>query len=108
MRIRRCAGVVAVITLMAVTAAAQTKPAAVTVRTVPAVPVRGTLALVVVRARDSTSKVTAVDGEAAGEPLHFEHVGRSYRSIAGIPLEGPDSLDVTTSSDTPPPTRCSS
>lgn len=93
---------------MAVTAAAQTKPAAVTVRTVPAVPVRGTLALVVVRARDSTSKVTAVDGEAAGEPLHFEHVGRSYRSIAGIPLEGPDSLDVTTSSDTPPPTRCSS
>ena len=80
---------------MAATAEAQTKPAAVTLRTIPAVPVRGTLALVVVRSTDSTSRVTSVDGEAAGEPLHFERVGRSYRSIAGIPLEGPDSLDVT-------------
>jgi peptidase M23-like protein len=94
-RICCCAGVLIVFALMAATAGAQTKPAAVTVRTVPAVPMRGTLALVVVRSTDATSRVASVDGEAAGEPLHFERVGRSYRSLAGIPLEGPDSLDVT-------------
>jgi murein DD-endopeptidase MepM/ murein hydrolase activator NlpD len=67
----------------------------VTIRTVPAVPIRGTIALVVVHPADSLVKLLSVDGEAAGEPLHFEHSGRAYRSLAGIPLEGPDSLDVT-------------
>jgi hypothetical protein len=67
----------------------------VTVRTIPAVPTRGTVALVVVRSTDSAARVISVDGEAAGEPLHFEHSGRSFRSIAGIPLEGTDSLDIT-------------
>src|SRR5262245_54791702 len=54
--------------------AAQARHSIVTLRTVPAMPVRGTVALVVVRAVDSASRVTSVDGEAAGEPLHFEYV----------------------------------
>jgi murein DD-endopeptidase MepM/ murein hydrolase activator NlpD len=67
----------------------------VTLRTIPAVPVRGTVALVVVRSTDSAARVITVEGEAAGEPLHFEPAGHSYRSIAGIPLEGADSLEIT-------------
>jgi murein DD-endopeptidase MepM/ murein hydrolase activator NlpD len=62
---------------------------------VPAVPTRGTVIRLMVRAADSTDAVLTVDGEAAGEPLHFQAAGRSFRALAGVPLEGPDSLAVT-------------
>jgi murein DD-endopeptidase MepM/ murein hydrolase activator NlpD len=75
--------------------AAQASGPVVRVRTIPAVPMRGTIATLVVRAVDSTVTLTSVEGEAADEPLHFEATGRSWHAIAGIPLEGPDSLQVT-------------
>lgn len=74
---------------------AQTRSPVVRVRTIPAVPVRGTVSTLIVRATDSTLTLTRVEGEAADEPLHFEPTGRSYHAIAGIPLEGADSLQVT-------------
>jgi hypothetical protein len=90
---------VGAITALAVLASprieAQARHSRVTVQTVPGIPVRGTLALIVVRPIDTGMGLVSVDGEAAEEPLHFERAGRSYRSIAGIPLEGPDSLDLT-------------
>lgn len=67
----------------------------VTLHTIPAVPLRGTVATVVVRVAESTQAALDVEGEAAEEPLHFEPSGRTYRAIAGIPLEGPDTLQVT-------------
>jgi murein DD-endopeptidase MepM/ murein hydrolase activator NlpD len=75
-------------------AEAQTGNAVVTLRAVPAMPMRGTVVRLVVRSTDSTEALVGVGGEAAGEPLHFEAGGRSYRALAGIPLEGPDSLAV--------------
>lgn len=67
----------------------------VTLHTVPIVPLRGTAATIVVRLTDSSHAPRGIEGEAADEPLHFEPSGRGYRAIAGIPLEGPDSLPVT-------------
>jgi murein DD-endopeptidase MepM/ murein hydrolase activator NlpD len=67
----------------------------VTLSTIPAVPLRGTVATLVVRPGDSSDAPLDIEGQAADEPLHFEPSGRGYRAIAGIPLEGPDSLQVT-------------
>ena len=93
MSLRRCTIVVATLVLLAAPrVGAQAKRPVVMVRTIPAVPVRGTLAVVIVRSTDSTARLLSVDGDASGEPLHFERTGRSYRSIAGIPLEDVDSL----------------
>jgi hypothetical protein len=73
---------------------AQTSPP-VTLRTIPSPPLRGSLASLVVRATDTSETLLAVEGEASGEPLHFEASGGSFRALAGIPLEGPDSLIIT-------------
>ncbi len=67
----------------------------VTVHTIPDVPLRGTVATVVVRPVDSARAPLHLEGEAAEEFLHFEPSGRTYQAIAGIPLEGPDSLQLT-------------
>jgi len=80
--------------LAAAGAEAQAGNAAVTLRAVPAVPVRGTIVRLVVHFTDTTDTLPRVEGEAAGEPLHFEAAGRSYRAIAAVPVEGPDSLIV--------------
>jgi hypothetical protein len=88
-------GVAALALLASSRIEAQVRHSRVTVHTVPGIPVRGTVALIVVRPIDTGVGLVSVDGEAAGEPLHFERAGGSYRSIAGIPLEGPDSLDLT-------------
>ena len=63
-------------------------------RTLPARPNRGSLAWIVVRParRDS---ILALDGEASGEPLHFEWHHGAFRSLAGISLDGGDSLALT-------------
>jgi murein DD-endopeptidase MepM/ murein hydrolase activator NlpD len=45
--------------------------------------------------RNDQSPLTAAEGEAAGEPLHFERRGRGYAALFGIPLEGGDTLAVS-------------
>jgi murein DD-endopeptidase MepM/ murein hydrolase activator NlpD len=71
-------------------------PSAV-VQTSPATPARGSVAWLEVeddRSRNDQSPLTAVEGEAAGEPLHFERVERGFVALLGIPLEGGDTLSV--------------
>jgi Peptidase family M23 len=73
---------------------AQTSVRRPTITTLPARPNRGSLVWIVVRParRDS---ILAVDGEASGEPLHFEWHRGAFRSLAGISLDGGDSLALT-------------
>jgi murein DD-endopeptidase MepM/ murein hydrolase activator NlpD len=77
--------------------AAQSQARTVRVRPVPAVPVRGTIARLVVVPDSATSNdsLTGVDGEAAGEPLHFEPAGPGFVALLGVPLEGSDSLEIS-------------
>jgi murein DD-endopeptidase MepM/ murein hydrolase activator NlpD len=60
-------------------------------------PARGSVAWLEVeddRSRNDQTPLTAVEGEAAGEPLHFERVERGFVALLGIPLEGGDTLPV--------------
>ena len=71
-------------------------PSAV-VRTTPATPARGAVAWLEVeddRSRNDQSPLTAVEGEAAGEPLHFERAEGRFVALLGIPVEGGDTLPV--------------
>jgi hypothetical protein len=71
-------------------------PSAV-VRTTPATPARGSVAWLEVEndwSRNDQMPLTAVEGEAAGEPLHFERIDRGFVALLGIPLEGGDTLPV--------------
>ena len=71
-------------------------PSAV-VRTTPATPARGSIAWLKVEddwSRNDQPPLTAVEGEAAGEPLHFERIDRGFVALLGIPLEGGDTLPV--------------
>jgi murein DD-endopeptidase MepM/ murein hydrolase activator NlpD len=69
--------------------------AQVAIETEPATPVRGTL----VRLRVTPTLndlLTGIEGEVAGEPLHFHSAdGLTWSSLAGIPIEGGDSVAVT-------------
>ncbi len=68
------------------------------VRTDPATPARGSVAWLEVeddRSRNDQPRLTAVEGEAAGEPLHFEPSDRGFAALLGIPVEGGDTLPVT-------------
>jgi murein DD-endopeptidase MepM/ murein hydrolase activator NlpD len=70
---------------------------AVRIRPQPAAPVRGTVARLVV-VQDSAvgdDRLLGVEGDAAGEPLHFEIAGPGFTALMGIPLEDGDSLDVS-------------
>jgi murein DD-endopeptidase MepM/ murein hydrolase activator NlpD len=72
-------------------------PSAV-VRTNPATPARGSAAWLEVEddwSRNDQPPITAVAGEAAGEPLHFDRRDRGYTALFGIPLEGDDTLTVS-------------
>lgn len=63
----------------------------------PARPVRGSLVRLVARDTANGSRPWSwVEGTAGGEPLHFspDRAGR-FSALAGIPLEGPDSVEVT-------------
>lgn len=71
-------------------------PAAV-VRTAPETPARGSVAWLLVAddpARNDLPPLTGVEGEAAGEPLHFEPGERGYAALFGIPLEGEETTAV--------------
>ncbi len=80
-------------------ASAQSDSSVVTVRPVPSLPVRGSLArlLVIPRATAKRNqKLLAVHGTAAGEPLHFEaRRDGSFAALFGVPLDGEDSLAVS-------------
>ena len=72
-------------------------PSAV-VRTSPQTPARGSAAWLEVQddpSRNDQSPITAVGGEAAGEPLHFERRDRGFVALFGVPLEGDDTVAVT-------------
>ena len=65
------------------------------VRTNPAAAVRGSAAWLEVEddwSRNDQTPITAVGGEAGGEPLHFEQRGRGYAALFGAPLEGDDTI----------------
>src|SRR5262245_24349551 len=68
------------------------------VRTNPQTPARGSAAWLEVQddpSRNDQSPLTAVGGDAAGEPLHFEHRDRGFVALFGVPLEGDDTVAVT-------------
>src|ERR1044071_5899904 len=52
---------------------------------------QGSLVLLAVRPSGMDS-VFRVDGELAGEPLHFELVGSEFRALGAVPLEARDSV----------------
>ncbi len=71
-------------------------PSAV-VRTAPAVPARGSVVWLEVeddQSRNDQARLTGVEGDAAGEPLHFEAAERGFIALLGIPLEGDDTLTI--------------
>jgi Peptidase family M23 len=79
------------------TVSAQFAAPSAVVRTAPATPARGAVAWLEVeddRSRNDQTPLTAVEGEAAGEPLHFERVERGFAALLGIPLEGGDTLPL--------------
>jgi murein DD-endopeptidase MepM/ murein hydrolase activator NlpD len=77
------------------TLTAQAPPPILSIHTIPTAPVRGSLALVVISIADSMGPPLAIEGDAAGEPLHFQTSGRGYRAFAAAPLEDSDSLAIT-------------
>lgn len=99
---RRAAGLAAVAMVLSgpagPTAQAQFAAPSAVVRTSPGTPARGSVAWLEVEddwSRNDQERITAVEGEAAGEPLHFEPRDRGYVALFGIPLEGDDTLGVT-------------
>jgi murein DD-endopeptidase MepM/ murein hydrolase activator NlpD len=79
-----------------VTAAQFAAPSAV-VRTAPEPPARGSVVWLRVEddpSRNDQDRLTEVDGEAEGEPLHFEPAARGYLALMGIPVEGGDTVPV--------------
>ena len=97
---RQVLGCVLAVVSQTVAAPAQAQfaaPSAV-VRTHPLAPTRGSAAWLEVEddwSRNDQPPLTAVGGEAAGEPLHFVRHDRGYRALFGIPLEGDDTLAVS-------------
>ena len=66
-------------------------------RTNPQTPARGSVALLEVQddwSRNDQAPLTAVEGEVAGERLHFERRDRGHATLFGIPLEGDDTVAV--------------
>jgi murein DD-endopeptidase MepM/ murein hydrolase activator NlpD len=68
----------------------------VTLATQPAPAARGSVVWLFARVPSDADSLVTLDGDAAGEPLHFERLddGR-YRSLLGIPLAGGDTLAIT-------------
>ncbi|HEY9506439.1 MAG TPA: M23 family metallopeptidase, partial [Gemmatimonadales bacterium] len=78
-------------------AQAQFAAPSVVVRTSPETPARGSVAWLEVQddwSRNDQPALTAGEGEAAGEPLHFERRERGYAALFGVPLEGDDTVTV--------------
>ena len=78
--------------------ATQFAAASAVVRSMPAVPARGSVAWLEVEAdpaRNDQPRLIGVEGEAAGEPLHFERGQDGFVALLGLPLEGGDTLAVS-------------
>lgn len=90
---RRATGLLPLALLPALLAA-QTRPRKPAISTLPPHPNRASLAWVLVRPARGDS-ILALDGEASGEPLHFEWHHGAFRSLAGLSLDGGDSVAVT-------------
>jgi len=71
-------------------------PDSAVLETQPTPAPRGSVVWLYATVPTDADSVVTLDGEAAGEPLHFEGLedGR-YRSLLGIPLDGGDTLTVT-------------
>ncbi|HEX6104830.1 MAG TPA: M23 family metallopeptidase [Gemmatimonadales bacterium] len=81
--------------LSASAVAAQAPRHAVTVSAEPAVPLKGSVAWLRVEPEPSAdAPLRAVDGEAAGEPLHFTPDEGGFAALIGVPLADADSLDL--------------
>jgi murein DD-endopeptidase MepM/ murein hydrolase activator NlpD len=92
------ATIVAMLTVGAGSAQAQFSAPSAVVRASPATPARGSAAWLEVEddwSRNDQPALTAVAGEAGGEPLHFERRDRGYAALFGVPLEGGDTLAVS-------------
>jgi murein DD-endopeptidase MepM/ murein hydrolase activator NlpD len=57
----------------------------------PERPLQGSLLVLAVRPPAADS-VSAVEGELAGEPLHFESVGTEWHALGAVPLDAADSV----------------
>jgi len=78
-------------------AAAQFAAPSAVIRTRPPSAARGSVVWLEVQddwSRNDQPRLTAVDGEAAGEVLHFEPSDRGFVALLGIPVEGDDTLAV--------------
>lgn len=78
-------------------AAAQFAAPSAVVRTLPSTPARGSAAWLEVQddwSRNDQPRLTAVEGEAAGEPLHFVPAERGFVALLGVPVDGDDTLAV--------------
>ncbi|HUF35863.1 MAG TPA: M23 family metallopeptidase [Gemmatimonadales bacterium] len=82
---------------LAGTLEAQAPASAITLRPIPPLPLKGTVAWLAVDPAPTAPGDTllGVEGEGAGEPLHFAPTALGYAALLGVPLEGDDSLDVT-------------
>jgi murein DD-endopeptidase MepM/ murein hydrolase activator NlpD len=91
-RVAHLLGLGLLLPVSSVAQSASSHPPSIVVR--PAHPAPASLVWIVVRParRDS---ILALDGEASGEPLHFEWHRGAFRSLAGISLDGGDSLGLT-------------
>jgi len=82
------------LTVLAVSAAAQTMPPALTIA--PSQPNAGALVRLTLDASlSSHDSIVAVEGRMAGEPLHFIASGdRSWRALGAVPIDGDDSVSA--------------
>lgn len=77
------------------TALTTTVAAQSVVEWVPADPAQGSFVVIVVRpAGASGDSARAVDGTLAGQPLHFEGDGTSYRALGAIPISAAETIPV--------------
>ena len=68
----------------------------VAVETAPTPPPRGSVIWLYARPAGPPDSGLTLEGSAAGEPLHFERLGDGrFRSLAGLPLEGGDTVPIT-------------
>jgi hypothetical protein len=66
------------------------------VSTRPARLTRGTLGVITVRASSGSAALSALDGRAEGEPLHFARAPKGgFTAFIAAAIDGPDSLVVT-------------
>jgi len=78
-------------------AAAQFAAPSAVVRTTPEPPARGSVVWLRVEddpSRNDQDRLTAVEGEAEGEALHFEPAERGFVALLGIAVEGGDTVPV--------------